>query len=146
MLNALKERFDETRVLIMAAAPADFRPALELKRKIKKEEHGDSFSLELVKTPDILAELSRLKGDRLLVGFALETDDGLQNARRKLKDKSLDMIVLNQPESSRKAGLGKDAIQPTVIFADGEVIEHPVIPKTDFARILLDEVQKRLPA
>ncbi len=146
MLGALQSCYDDTQVLIMAAAPGDFRPARERKRKIKKEDQGGSFSLKLVKTPDILAQLSKSKGNRLLIGFALETDDGLAHARRKLQEKNLDMIVLNHPRSAAHAGVGKDAIQPTVIFADGEVVSHPVISKSDFARILLDEVEKRLSA
>lgn len=144
LLTALKERFDDTRVLIMAAAPSDFRPAEPSSGKLKKKNVEDNFTLTLEKNPDILAELSKTKRDQLLIGFALETNDGLKNAGEKLKDKHLDVIVLNHPGASPDTGIGKDAIQATIIFADGTVEELPATTKSEFARTLLDTVQKLL--
>ncbi len=92
MLKAVLREFESADVVIMNSAVADYKPKEVKERKIKKKE---TLTLELVKTPDILEELGRRKKSQLLVGFALETDSIIQNAREKLKRKNLDMIIAN---------------------------------------------------
>jgi phosphopantothenoylcysteine decarboxylase/phosphopantothenate--cysteine ligase len=130
-------------VVIKAAAVADFRPESPAERKIKKEELGDGegLTLSLVRTPDILAEVSRQKGDRVVVGFAAESHDVLAAARRKLERKGCDLIVANdisRPDS------GFDVDQNTVSFVwpGGEVETLPPLPKREVASRLLDRVRK----
>ncbi len=95
MRRAVLEEFENADVVIMNAAVADYRPLRTSDRKIKK---GGKLILELEQTPDILAELGRKKKAQILVGFALESEELLENARKKLKLKNLDMIVANPPE------------------------------------------------
>jgi len=95
MRAAVLARFEACDGVVMAAAVADFRPAETHDDKIKKTGQGHTLHLRLVRNPDILAELGRRKGDRLLVGFALETTLDRREARRKIQTKRLDAIVLN---------------------------------------------------
>lgn len=143
MRQAVFEHFEESRVLIMAAAPCDFKPGKTLTKKLKKEDSPDGLTLDLAMTQDILKEASDRKKDRLLVGFALETDAGIENARRKLLDKNLDLVILNAPEAGSRAGLGKDAILGTFVWPESEEV-LPVMSKTDFAAAVLDRVQELL--
>lgn len=143
MREAVTRQFDDSRVLIMAAAPTDFRPRQIMPQKLKKETVDKVLTLELEKTEDILKEAGNRKGNRVLVGFALETEKGLQSARRKLKEKKLDLIVLNHPDPGGGAGLGKEAVEGTLITA-GEEEALPVMSKPALARIILDRVQHLL--
>lgn len=124
--------------LIMAAAPADFKPEQQINRKIKKSEKLSS--IELHPTVDILSELSKKRKGKnpLLVGFALETENGLQNARRKLKEKQLDMIVLNQPTLS--TGFEHDTNKITIIMPGKKPVELPFAKKIDLSYMLLDKI------
>ena len=98
MLAEVREAFPECDTLFMAAAVCDFRPARRLRGKWRKKDVGqERASLELISNPDILASVARRKGDRLVVGFALETADGLRRAREKLERKRMDFVVLNGP-------------------------------------------------
>ncbi len=99
MLETLKQEIKESHILIMAAAVADYRPAQKNEQKIKKQ-NQDSFLMELTQNPDLLKSLSSLKKPhQLFVGFALETQDLIHNALKKLKSKNLDFIIANQPEN-----------------------------------------------
>lgn len=98
MLAACRRHWPRCGGLVAAAAVADFRPARVAGRKLKRGA-GEGARLELVANPDVLASLTRRKGARLAVGFALETGSGKQEALRKLADKNLDFIVLNGPEA-----------------------------------------------
>ena len=129
-------------VLIMAAAPADFRPAKEAKEKIKKGR--GSPKIELAPTEDILrSTISKRKKKSLIVGFALETTDGLKNAREKLKSKDLDLVVLNDAKEAG-AGFGVDTNRVTVIGRNGKQEDLALMSKTDLAEILLDRVEEEL--
>jgi len=97
MHEALEARFEWCDLLIMTAAVSDVRPASRNPDKIKKDEGLDQFEIEF--TPDILEQLGRRKEDRTLIGFAVESTDLEANGRRKLKEKNLDLIVLNRPEA-----------------------------------------------
>jgi phosphopantothenoylcysteine decarboxylase/phosphopantothenate--cysteine ligase len=121
---------------------ADFRPEAPAAQKIKKEDlaEGAGLTLSLVRTPDILAEVCRQKGDRIVVGFAAESHDVLAAARRKLERKGCDLIVANDIS---RADSGFDVDQNTVTFVwpNGEAEELPPLPKSEVASRLLDRVR-----
>ena len=99
MLTAVRAAFREADALFMCAAVADWRPRRRRRGKWRKEQvEGNSAILELVRNPDILASVARRKGGRLVVGFALETGDGLRRARAKMERKGIDHIVLNHAD------------------------------------------------
>ena len=131
MLDTLKQRWDRADALVMAAAVADYRPALRMPGKMKKA-GADELTLQLVRTSDILSELARDKGRRVLVGFALETEGLLAEATRKLSAKSLDAVVANSLEN-----LGSDHGTVTVIEASGRSETWTNLPKTDLGRRLV---------
>jgi phosphopantothenoylcysteine decarboxylase/phosphopantothenate--cysteine ligase len=132
---AVKEQARHSTVVIMAAAVSDFTPRETSGRKIKKENALESLQLE--RTVDILRELGAEKGDRLLVGFAAETDDVEQNAIKKMKDKNLDIIVVNDLLRSG-SGFGTDTNAVTIIDRSGKRTELPTMPKTEVARIVIN--------
>jgi phosphopantothenoylcysteine decarboxylase/phosphopantothenate--cysteine ligase len=144
MREAIQGHLSDSQVLIMAAAPGDFKPHLPQPGKIKKHAGQDVITLELEKTPDILKSLAGAKQNKIFVGFALETDSGLENAQAKLKDKNLDLIVLNQPHPAGDTGLGSPNIQGTMIDAGGSVENLPAMPKTRMAGVICDRIQKLL--
>ena len=127
-------------MLIMAAAVADFRPREAWTQKRKKEEVP--WTLELEKTPDILAEVSRNKGDRLLIGFAAETHDSLGQAKAKLKEKNLDLIVVNDV-TMEGAGFEVDTNIVTLLDPSGRMIKLPKLPKREVARRILEYVAEK---
>lgn len=114
MLDAVKKNMKGINAAIMSAAVSDFKPKAVMKHKIKKEETEKEYNLELIKTTDILGYMGKNKKGFRLVGFALETDNGLENAKKKLKYKNLDMIVLNDP-NVEGAGFGTDTNVATLI-------------------------------
>jgi phosphopantothenoylcysteine decarboxylase/phosphopantothenate--cysteine ligase len=142
MSEAVAEKLLATDVLIMAAAPADFRPASEAPQKIKKGRTAPKILLE--PTEDILkSTIARRKKKSVIVGFALETIDGVQNAKAKLKSKELDFVVLNDA-TEPGAGFGVDTNRVTVIARDGKAEELALMSKTDLAEVLLDRVEREL--
>jgi len=120
--------------LIMAAAVADYQPKNIAENKIKKD--SDGLSLELVRTPDILAEV---KGEFVKVGFAAESEDLIDNARKKLKEKDLDLIVVNDI-TDKDSGFGADTNRVTIIDKNGKVEELPLMSKREVADRVLDRV------
>lgn len=115
MLAETRAAFDAADALLMCAAVCDFRPKRRLKGKWRKKDDGaDDAVLELVKNPDIIATLGRAKGERLVLGFALETSQGLRRARAKLERKNADFIVLNDASALRA-----DRTSVTVLGKDG---------------------------
>jgi phosphopantothenoylcysteine decarboxylase / phosphopantothenate---cysteine ligase len=137
MHHAVRERAREANVAIMAAAVSDYRPASTQDKKIKR---GDgTFTLELEPTPDILAEIGREKGNRILVGFAAETNDLAENARGKLQRKSADMIVANDVTQAG-AGFDTDTNIVTLFLRDGRELPLPQLNKFDVANRVLDQV------
>jgi len=127
-------------IVIKAAAVADFRPKSIKEQKIKKEtaEKGE-LVLSLEKTPDILAEIGSRKGDKILVGFAAETEALLENARQKMVAKNLDLIVANDVMAVG-AGFGSDNNKVNIIHRDGRIEELPLLPKEQIAHLILDRV------
>lgn len=137
MYEAVLRHLNEATIIVKAAAVADFRPRDRQPSKIKKS--GASLMLELVRTPDILAEVGRCKGSRIVVGFAAETDDPIENGRKKLQQKNLDLIVINDVTAAG-AGFGVQTNRVTFIDRHDQVIELPLMSKREVADRLLDHV------
>ena len=137
MREAVLARASGSTIIIKAAAVADFRPAVRADAKIKKT--AAPKTLELIKNPDILKELGRIKGERFLVGFAAETCDLLKNAAKKLAEKNLDMVVANDI-SQAGAGFHVDTNIVKLLFCGGRVEELPIMGKDELADVILDRV------
>jgi len=135
MQKALEAEFSRTDLLIMAAAVADYRVETVAGGKIKKEDSGN-LELKLIKNPDILAGLGKQKKHQTVVGFALETDQIVENATRKLKEKNLDAIVLNRANEPG-AGFETDTNIVKILFPDGTVTEFSKMLKKDLAGQIL---------
>ncbi len=135
------KEFKNTDCLIMAAAPADYKPSKRNKNKIKK--NGDKLALELSPTDDILNEVAKTKKKKqLTVGFALETENGIANARKKLTVKQLDIIVLNQP--GKDSGFNTETNRVTIIAPKRKPIEWPLNTKKEIAHKLLEFISRML--
>ncbi len=141
MHDAVLSRLDNTTVVIKAAAVADYRPKQVAQRKIKKDETVPEVTLE--PTPDILAEVGQRKGRQILVGFAAETDELVQNARKKLQRKNLDLMVANDV-SQPGAGFDSDTNVVKILDAQGGVEELPLQTKRSVADRILDRVVELL--
>ena len=136
MKEAVAKAAARADVLIMAAAVADYQPKDTAKNKIKKE--TPDLTLELVRTPDILAEV---KGDFIRVGFAAESENLVANAKQKLQKKQLDLIIANDITSTG-SGFGADTNQVTLIDRKGKVENLPLLTKREVADRILDKVVK----
>ena len=136
MFQAVLDRFAAATVIIKAAAVADYRPARPAARKIKKD--ASPLTLELEQTEDILTELGRRKGDRVLVGFAAETNDTVEHARQKLITKNADLIVANDV-TQPGAGFDVDTNTITLVRADAPPLMLPRLTKAEAAERVLDE-------
>jgi phosphopantothenoylcysteine decarboxylase/phosphopantothenate--cysteine ligase len=138
MLAAVGDAIADADALIMAAAVADFRPADPAASKIKKSQNVAALALE--PAPDVLKETRARRSDRLrVVGFALETDDHLRNARRKLEEKGLDLIVLNDATEAG-AGFEVDTNRVTILTRDHPPQTVPLQSKSDVADVILDRL------
>jgi phosphopantothenoylcysteine decarboxylase/phosphopantothenate--cysteine ligase len=141
MLDAVLKESEESDALIMAAAVADFRPRNMAKDKIKKE--GGVPQIELEATEDILKTVAGKKSSkrrlRVVVGFAAESQDLLQNAANKLESKNLDLIVANDI-SADDAGFAVETNRVTLLFADGRRESLPLMSKTKTAEVILEQV------
>ncbi|MBI4571850.1 MAG: bifunctional phosphopantothenoylcysteine decarboxylase/phosphopantothenate--cysteine ligase CoaBC [candidate division NC10 bacterium] len=141
MHDAVLAKLDAATVVIKAAAVADYRPKRAATRKLKKDETVPEVTLE--STPDILAEVGRRKGRRILVGFAAETEDLVVNARKKLQRKNLDLMVANDI-SQPGAGFDADTNVVKILDAQGGVEELPLQAKRSVADRILDRVVELL--
>ncbi|MBR1961524.1 MAG: bifunctional phosphopantothenoylcysteine decarboxylase/phosphopantothenate--cysteine ligase CoaBC [Alistipes sp.] len=138
MYNAAVAEFEGADCAVMCAAVADYTPAEVATSKIKKSD--SEFSLALRKTKDIAFELGKVKGSRKIVGFALETDNEQSNAEKKLREKNLDMIVLN---SLRDKGAGFGCDTNKVTFIDGSQREElPLASKAEVAERIADKIEE----
>ncbi len=131
MRDAAMKVYRSADAVIATAAVSDYRPARRAKGKIKKG--PVRMTLELVRTPDILGDMGAKKGRRVLIGFALESQNGQVNALEKLRAKNLDAVVLNGPSS-----FGADAIDATVLSANGSRETFRGVKKRMLARLLVD--------
>ena len=139
MADAIRAALAEADVLIMAAAPADFRPASAATTKIKKG--AGPAQVDLVGTPDILMSTrEHRKAGAVIVGFALETNDVLANGRKKLAAKGLDLVVVNDATEAG-AGFGGDTNRVTILTRGGEEEVLPLMSKRDVADAILDRVE-----
>jgi phosphopantothenoylcysteine decarboxylase/phosphopantothenate--cysteine ligase len=138
MHKAVIDNYKKSTVIIKAAAVADYRPKVFVKEKIKKDDKPRAIELE--RNPDIIAEIGKNKKNIVLVGFAMETKDLLANAREKLKNKNMDLIVAN---SLREEGAGfqKDTNKITILDREGEVQSLPVMTKIEAAEKILERVE-----
>jgi phosphopantothenoylcysteine decarboxylase/phosphopantothenate--cysteine ligase len=137
MRDAVLKHYAECSVVIKAAAVSDYHPKFASRQKLKKSKAPDSLKLE--KNPDIIAEIGSLKEDRVLVGFAAETEDLIENARKKLKKKHLDLIVANDVSRS-DAGFATETNSVVIIDSRGKVDSLPLMSKDEVANIVLDRV------
>ncbi len=137
MHDAVLAKLSSATVVIKAAAVADYRPKQVAGRKLKKDEAVPEVTLE--STPDILAEVGKRKGRRILVGFAAETEDLVENARKKLQRKNLDLMVVNDV-SQPGAGFDSDTNVVKILDAQGGVQDLPLQSKRSVANRILDRV------
>ncbi|MDO9585861.1 MAG: bifunctional phosphopantothenoylcysteine decarboxylase/phosphopantothenate--cysteine ligase CoaBC, partial [Syntrophales bacterium] len=138
MKEAVMAHYQAATAIIKAAAVADYRPAVRSDVKIKKQE--GAFSLSLERNPDIIEELGRVKGDRLLIGFALESENLMENARDKMLKKNMDYIAANMI-TVKGAGFQSDTNIITIMGRDGEVEELPRMDKLQVADKILDKIK-----
>ena len=143
MYDAAHEVYEACDVAILSAAVADYRPATVANQKIKKKD--SELTIQLEKTDDILASLGKLKQQQFLVGFALETQNELENAKTKLQKKNLDLIVLNSL-NDKGAGFGTDTNKVTFITRDNKVIPFEVKSKQEVANDILQHIIIQLDA
>jgi len=142
MAAAVRVALAAADALLMAAAPADFRPAAVATSKIKKASRPGAVALE--DTADILTSTrAARRPGAVIVGFALETDDVIAHATLKLAEKDLDLIVVNDAREEG-AGFGGDTNRVTLLGRDGEVVSLPLLPKTAVADAILDRVEALL--
>ncbi|MGA8074196.1 MAG: bifunctional phosphopantothenoylcysteine decarboxylase/phosphopantothenate--cysteine ligase CoaBC [Candidatus Acidiferrales bacterium] len=136
MRDAVIDRAAQATIIIKAAAVADYRPAMPRTQKIKRS--GERLTLELEPTPDILAELGRVKSSQVLIGFAAETENVAESARAKLTRKNADMIVANDV-TKEGAGFDTDTNVVTLFLRDNREIPLPKMTKSEVAEKILDQ-------
>ena len=137
MYNAAVEAWREADGGVMCAAVADYTPVTVADHKLKKSD--DDMVIELKRTKDIAKELGAKKDGRILVGFALETDNEAANAEGKLERKNFDFVVLNSLRD-KGAGFRGDTNKVTIIDREGRT-EHPLMSKREVARIIVDKIE-----
>jgi phosphopantothenoylcysteine decarboxylase/phosphopantothenate--cysteine ligase len=137
MREKVLQYFSEASILIKAAAVADFKPRVPADQKIKKG--GTPLVLELVPTPDILKEVGPQKEGRVVVGFAAETQEILQNGQKKLKEKCLDLMVVNDVTQAG-AGFDSDTNIVTILSRDGQELRLDKRPKSEVAHEILSQI------
>ncbi|MFQ5865407.1 MAG: bifunctional phosphopantothenoylcysteine decarboxylase/phosphopantothenate--cysteine ligase CoaBC [bacterium] len=137
MLDAVEKEYQNCDIVLMAAAVADYKPKQVLAQKLRKS--VSEFNLDLVKTPDILGALAKKKENRVHVGFALETDNEVANAIKKLHSKKLDMIVINNPLEAESA-FKWDTNKVSIITKGGHREQFPKLPKSEVAQLILNKI------
>lgn len=137
MRKAVLKHLEKCSVVIKAAAVSDYRPKVMSQKKLKKDD--PYLTLELERTKDILKEIGKKKGDRVLIGFAAETGDLEANARQKLMEKNLDFIVVNDV-TKPGAGFCLDTNQVKILYPRGEVKDLPLMSKEELSEVILNEV------
>ena len=138
MYEAVMANLEAATIVVMAAAVADYRPARQADQKIKK--NGNAFVLELEQTEDILAATGQIKGSRVVVGFAAETENVVANAKKKLQNKNADLIVANDV-SAADSGFDVETNRVTLISSD-ETVEMPLLTKRETADRIIEAALK----
>lgn len=141
MYKETHKHFKNSNITVLAAAVADYKPETIAKEKIKKKEN--TLNISLVKTKDILASLGKIKKEQFLVGFALETNNEIENAKNKLNSKNLDLIVLNSLKD-KGAGFKKDTNKVTIIDKLENISEFSLKSKTKVATDIFNEILNQL--
>ena len=142
MFEQVKSEFKKSDVLIMAAAVADWRMPKVADHKLKKQIGQETLNLTLIKTKDILQEVAHhKKHNQLVIGFAAETNDLLENAEKKLKKKGADMIVANDVSHNV---FGNDYDQVTLLTQDGHIDKWPRMSKQEIAYGLIEKIAREL--
>ena len=141
MYEAVLDNLDENQIIIKSAAVADYKPKSYCNKKIKKND--DDLVIGLDRNKDIAYEIGKIKNDKILVGFAAETNDLIQNAKGKVKKKNLDFIVANDL-TKEGAGFGVDTNIVKIIDKDGIISEYPIMKKEEVANVILDKVKSLL--
>ena len=141
MYEAVLENLDENDVVIKSAAVADYKPKNYSNKKIKKSD--DDLVIELDRNKDIAQEIGKIKNNKILVGFAAETNDLIENASLKIKKKNLDFIVANDL-TKEGAGFGVDTNIVKIIDKEGNITEDPKMKKEEVANIILDKIKELL--
>ncbi|MGM0395800.1 MAG: bifunctional phosphopantothenoylcysteine decarboxylase/phosphopantothenate--cysteine ligase CoaBC [Bacillota bacterium] len=144
MMEAVRNHFEECDVLIKAAAPSDFKPVSVSDKKIKKRDNeSKTMSVELTKNPDIAAFFGKIKGSRIMVGFAAETDNIDEYAELKMKEKNFDFIVANDI-TKEGAGFKGDTNIVTIYDKSGHREEFPIMSKDELSSRILDRVKSMI--
>ena len=138
MYNAIIENFDDNQVIIKSAAVADYKPKTYSDKKIKKND--DDLVIKLDRNKDIAYELGKIKKDKILVGFAAETNDIIENAKGKIQKKNFDFIVANDL-TEEGAGFGTDTNIVKIIDKEGNINKYPQMKKDEVANVILDKVK-----
>ena len=140
MYDAVMALFPKTDIAVLSAAVADFRPGMVADQKIKKNPDNDTFTIKLVKTEDILKSVGKVRTDnQTVVGFALETENGLENAKKKLHTKNIDLIVLNEMNESG-VGFKTKTNKVSIITKDDKVTTYDLKPKNEVALDILNAI------
>jgi len=142
MKQAIEDEWEDADCIVMAAAVCDFKPGRVAKGKLKRQE---GLKLELTSTDDILGSFSRKKNKRMMVGFALETEDEVERGKRKLEQKDLDLVIANNP-LREGTGFGSDSNAGYLIYRDGRVEEMPLMSKLELSERVFDAVASHLAA
>src|SRR5262249_19286100 len=138
MFKAVKDNLEDATMVVMTAAVADYRPASTLQQKIKK--NGKLLVLELEQTEDILSAAARERGSRVVIGFAAETENVIENARKKLNEKGAHLIVANDVSAS-DAGFEVDTNRISLVSSEG-VVDLPLMSKKKAAGQILDAAMR----
>jgi phosphopantothenoylcysteine decarboxylase / phosphopantothenate---cysteine ligase len=138
MYEAVRDNMDESDVIIKSAAVADYKPKNVADKKLKKKD--EDLFIELSRNKDIAQEIGKIKNDKVLVGFAAETNDLIENAKGKVQKKNLDFIVANDL-TLEGAGFGVDTNIVKIIDKEGKVDQYPKMSKDEVANVILDKVK-----
>lgn len=139
LYEAMVSRFDENHIVIQSAAVADYRPLEYSDKKIKKSD--DDLAIKLTRNKDVALEVGKNKGDKILIGFAAETNDLLENAKKKIEKKNLDFIVANDLKKEG-AGFRGDTNIAKIIDREGNIEECPLMTKKELAHKIVDKLVK----
>jgi phosphopantothenoylcysteine decarboxylase/phosphopantothenate--cysteine ligase len=140
MQEALLKLYDTQDIVIMAAAVADYRPEIVEEQKIKKSLEQNEWCLKLIKNPDIISELGKIKKQQILIGFAAETENLEANALKKIKSKNLDLIVANNV-MEQDIGFESNNNEVTIYFEDGKNVKIPKMSKIELGDHIINEIK-----
>lgn len=140
MFETVQSKFAQSDIIIMAAAVADFKPETQFLNKLKKESAGDNLQINLIPNKDILLEMGKQKSlNQILVGFALESDNEIENAKDKLLKKNADLIILNSLKI-KDSTFGSNNNQISIITRKNDIFNYPIMSKNDVAYVILENI------